>query len=139
MLCHFWPFADVPSVATLDTETMFSIREVGYDVPQVDARIVALEARIEDLEKAAASAPGGDVLSEARFEALRLLMTAREDAQDMVDEARREAAAIVASAQANPIAEPPMPKLEPHLEFIKSELPNGQQRAFVAVAKRRVG
>lgn len=125
-----------PDTTPVRTTAAFSIREAGYDVLQVDARIAALEARIAELEDGAGSS-GDDLLSDTRFQALRLLMSARQDAEAMVDEARRQAAELLARAQSAEGAIAEISSLEPRLESIKSELPHELQRAFAAVAARR--
>jgi cell division septum initiation protein DivIVA len=124
----------------------FAIRDRGYDVGEVNSYLYQLEAQIAALESELAArdvVPPGDaaaLLTEARLEAFRLLQTASEDAEAMVGEARREAAAIRVAADT--VAQPAIPlviTLEPHLELIKSDLPVHLQRAFVAVASRRTG
>ena len=124
----------------------FAIRDRGYDVGEVNSHICRLEARIAELETELAARPAAapdgasTVMAEARLEAFRLLQAASEDAEALVDEARREAAAIRVAAHT--AVEPEIPivvTLEPHLELIKSDLPVHLQRAFVAVASRRTG
>ena len=122
----------------VDERNGFSVREKGYDVGEVNARIAALQARIDELESHGSRAAVDD-LSGTRLEALRLLVAAREDAEAMVDEARREARAIVAAALPASNSAEPVATLAPHLEVIKAELPVPTQHAFVAVVTRRTG
>lgn len=124
-----------PDTTPVRTTSAFSIREAGYDVLQVDARVAALEARIAELEDGVNS--DGDLLTDTRFQALRLLMSARQDAETMVEEARRQAADLLARAESAEHVIAEIPSLEPRLESIKSELPHELQRAFAAVAARR--
>jgi hypothetical protein len=132
-------------VTTVYETRAFAVRERGYDVGEVNVYLYGLEARIAELEAAAAAretvgSDTGALMAEARLEAFRLLQTAREDAEAMVEEARREAEAIRAAA--HPEVRPDVPiviELEPHLEVIKSDLPIHLQRAFLAVASRRTG
>ena len=120
----------------VDQRTGFTVREKGYDVGEVVAHIASLEARIEELE-AAAAAGNGDLLTDVKMQALRLLATAREDAEAMVAEARREADRILDDARTRAADAEPLAELDPRLEVIRAELSAAKQRAFTSVAARR--
>lgn len=112
------------------------MRDKGYDVGEVVSHIAALEARIAELEAELASKR--DDVSDVRLQAFRLLTTAREDAEAMVEEARQQAAAILDAAHAADADVETLPVLDPRLEAIKSELSAAKQRAFTTVASRRI-
>ncbi len=137
VLRHIGRSTDVDRVTALETNTAFTIRELGYDVIEVNTRIAALEARIAELEGDSAQEESG-LVADARFQALRLIMTARQDAEAMVEEARAEAAQIREAAD---IAAPPSiaDQLPPRLAGLLDELPSELQGAFAAVASQRVG
>ncbi len=123
-------------MTALETNTAFAIRELGYDVIEVNNRIAALEARIAELEGDSTQEESG-LVADARFQALRLIMSARQDAEAMVDEARAEAAQIREAAGI--AAVPNTAALPPRLAGILEALPGELQGAFAAVATQRVG
>ena len=118
----------------VDEQAGFRVRGRDYDEAEVVAHIAALEDRIAHLE--AELVAQRDEVSDVRLQAFRVLTTAREDAEAMVEEARQQAVSIVKAAHRRAATGEPYP-LDPRLEVIKAELSAAKQRAFTSVARRR--